>query len=437
MLLDLRPHAAAGVAHRQLDVAPGRHALAPVARAVLVELQVSRREGERPPLRHGVSGVEGQVEQGVLELCGVGLDDGVLGGSLHANLDPPVETVSQEAEDLVERLMEIERVLVNGTATGERQKLLGEVGGSLGGPDDVARPLPALFVRQILHEEQGVAQNPGQQIVEIVGDATGETADGLHALRVVELALEELALLARGFHLLDVPSARQILGGRLGQEVGDDEQRLTDRLEALQRHLGHLGQGRAKTLPVGTDLVGVVEHRLQVLRLVPDLADEPIGDVSPADGDARPAVPEPHAQAGLDDRPFGVVAADDSVGPHAVGLPPLGPSNDVFAEPAEVARPRERPAVGQHDHRGDAHRVREDVLNGLNLLEVEEILELQPPDVDIVHRHRHRLTRVARTTAYVLAKRLSMDTWTQSRRTSRTPSRMMASARFETQKYSS
>ena len=40
----------------------------------------------------------------------------------------------------------------------------------------------------------GVADNDGEQIIEIVGDAAGKLADGLHLLRLYQLFLGALAL---------------------------------------------------------------------------------------------------------------------------------------------------------------------------------------------------------------------------------------------------
>ena len=52
----------------------------------------------------------------------------------------------------------------------------------------MASPLDALF------QELQIADDDGEQIVEIVGDAAGELAHGLHLLRLAELLLHLPAL---------------------------------------------------------------------------------------------------------------------------------------------------------------------------------------------------------------------------------------------------
>ena len=47
-----------------------------------------------------------------------------------------------------------------------------------------------LFAARLLQQHLGVAADDGEQVVEVVGDAAGEPADGLHLLRLAELLLE-------------------------------------------------------------------------------------------------------------------------------------------------------------------------------------------------------------------------------------------------------
>ena len=51
------------------------------------------------------------------------------------------------------------------------------------------------LVREALGHEAGVVHDPGQQVVEVVGDPARELADALEPLRLLELGLEERSFL--------------------------------------------------------------------------------------------------------------------------------------------------------------------------------------------------------------------------------------------------
>ena len=79
--------------------------------------------------------------------------------------------------------------------TAERQQLLRQAGGALGGaPDLGGRMLPIRPGRHLFDQLVAVAQQDGDQVVEVVGDAGGEAADGLHLLRLAQLVLQPVAL---------------------------------------------------------------------------------------------------------------------------------------------------------------------------------------------------------------------------------------------------
>ena len=54
--------------------------------------------------------------------------------------------------------------------------------------------LAPLCLARLAHQELGVPQDDAQRVVEVVGDAAGQTADRLHLLRLQQLRLEPLAL---------------------------------------------------------------------------------------------------------------------------------------------------------------------------------------------------------------------------------------------------
>ena len=109
--------------------------------------------------------------------------------------------------------------------------------------------------------------------------------------------------------------------------------------------------------------------------------------MAPADGDAGTGVPQSAAHARLDDRTFGVVAANHGVGMDAVGASLLGLADEPLAQFGRVARHRIRRSVGVGDGRRDADCVRKIVLDALQFFAAEKILER---DRQAVERLRQR-----------------------------------------------
>ena len=72
----------------------------------------------------------------------------------------------------------------------EHQHLGGQFGGPFGGAIDFAKGLQDTFANILLGlEKLDIAANDGEEIIEIVGDAAGELADGLHFLGLTESLL--------------------------------------------------------------------------------------------------------------------------------------------------------------------------------------------------------------------------------------------------------
>ena len=95
--------------------------------------------------------------------------------------------------------------------TAEGEQLLRELGCSLTGPTDlqdvVANAFPGL---QFVQHERRVAQDHGQQVVEIVRDTAGEPPHRFHLLRVPELLFGASQLLRDRFAGGDVLLQRSI-----------------------------------------------------------------------------------------------------------------------------------------------------------------------------------------------------------------------------------
>ena len=128
----------------------------------------------------------------------------------------------------------VDRLRVEGLAAREGEQAVGERGGPLGrahgGLGVALDVLGAALGDAGLHEVEG-ADDAGEQVVEVVGDAARELAHRLHLLRLAQLILQELALRdvtadpiddvrLRGQGPVD-PSIRPVPGPQAQVEIGD------------------------------------------------------------------------------------------------------------------------------------------------------------------------------------------------------------------------
>jgi hypothetical protein len=84
----------------------------------------------------------------------------------------------------------------------EGEKLRGQARAALGGiPRGLGELSHAVFVRCTVFDKLEIPGNHHEQIIEVVGDAARELADGLHLLTLMQLLLDQ----ATGFHGLLMP----------------------------------------------------------------------------------------------------------------------------------------------------------------------------------------------------------------------------------------
>ena len=160
-------------------------------RELLVERAVGYLEHERAAVRHRVAGVDREVHQDLLNLPRVRLDVGDVVAGAEDDVDVLADQPAQQRLDLAEAGPRIEHPRLEDLAAAEREQLPGQRGGAIRRETDLVE-MPGLDAprRQHLREQLAVALDRRQQVVEVVGDAAGELADGLHLLRLAVLLLE-------------------------------------------------------------------------------------------------------------------------------------------------------------------------------------------------------------------------------------------------------
>jgi hypothetical protein len=176
----LAVHAAAVVAHAQLHV---------VARGQIGQRlgQPLLADGDRDAAAagHGVARVDHQVQQHLLDLRGIDPRRARPGRRADVEVHVLAERTGQDALGAAHGLAQIHHLRVGSLPAGEGEQPPHQRGGAIGGGADrvqLGRDLRA--ARQPQGQELGRADDAGEQVVELVGDATRQAADGVHLDRL-------------------------------------------------------------------------------------------------------------------------------------------------------------------------------------------------------------------------------------------------------------
>ena len=193
-LEDLGPgllvHARPRVHDRERDVGAGLDAFSSLAK-----LHVGGLDRDLPALGHRVPCIHDQVHEDLLDLSGVRLDPPQIFPAPERQLDVGADETPQHALDAVDHHVQVEHLGLEHLAAAEGEELARERGraqGRLLHLADLAQQL--VLGSQLPLDHLAVAQDRGQDVVEVVGHAPGEPPHGFHLLRLAELLLQALAL---------------------------------------------------------------------------------------------------------------------------------------------------------------------------------------------------------------------------------------------------
>ena len=151
-----------------------------------------------PPFGHRIARVDGEVDDRLFDLHGVGEDLPQVGVGLRGDSDVLADHAPDQHDEVVEHRREVDLIGLQHLPAAEREQLLRQRRGALGGaPNLRGLLLNRRLRRRVLVDHAGVAENRGEHVVEVVRDAAGELADRLHLLRLGELPLEAQLFLLR------------------------------------------------------------------------------------------------------------------------------------------------------------------------------------------------------------------------------------------------
>ena len=141
-----------------------------------------------PALRHGVARVDGEIEDGRFELRRIDERHRLARhvSTLSSTISPMVRATSGAMPR--DQFVDLHFARLQRLLAGEGQHLAGEVGALARRADRFVSALGACGRRvQLAFEQLEIADDDGEQIVEVVGEAAGELADGFHLLGLMEL----------------------------------------------------------------------------------------------------------------------------------------------------------------------------------------------------------------------------------------------------------
>ena len=156
---------------------------------------VARAHGDLAAVLHRVARVDDQVDDDLFELVEVGLDQPQVAPVHDVEPDRLADQTAQQHLQLRQHFAELQRLRPQRLPAREGEQLPHQPGRPVGVLLDLHDVLEGRIGGAVIAEQQvGIADDRGQHIVEVVGDAAGELADRLHLLALDEALLQRALL---------------------------------------------------------------------------------------------------------------------------------------------------------------------------------------------------------------------------------------------------
>ena len=154
-----------------------------------------RGDGERAARRHGVAGIDGEIEQRELELARIDLHGARPPRHADLDLDIAAQRAAEHVLDLGQPFGEIDDARLQRLPPRECQQLPRQAFAALRRGGDRVEQVDLLVVLDVAAQPLHAAADDHQKIVEVGGDAAGQSADGLELLGLVQRAFRHFAAL--------------------------------------------------------------------------------------------------------------------------------------------------------------------------------------------------------------------------------------------------
>jgi len=187
-------HAVTGVGNGEENVVSEFHGSMKVGVGVVDE-EVLGFDGEPAAQRHGVTGVDGEIEENLLKLARVGFDAAERIAETQAEFDVFANQAAKEFAHVGDEFVEVEDFGLENLHAAEGEHLAGEGSGAVGSLANLlGTAIEGIFGLQAVEKQVAVAADDGEEIVKVVRDAASHAAESFHFLGLTKLAFELFAL---------------------------------------------------------------------------------------------------------------------------------------------------------------------------------------------------------------------------------------------------
>ena len=195
--------------------------------------EVAGAQRDLAAVADGVAGIDDQIDDHLLELVEVGLHLPKVAPIYDVELDRLADQAAKQHLQLRQHVVELQRLGTQASGDARRRAIAAPAGRPIGVLLDLHDVLEGRIGRAVIGEQKiGIADDCGQHVVEVVRDAAGELADGLHLLALDQVLLERALL---GGVEGEDGCARALVGLRIGRR--DEEARRTRGARRLQQHV--------------------------------------------------------------------------------------------------------------------------------------------------------------------------------------------------------
>ena len=172
------------------------HAVAGVGHVNADHLAVSTAaQAQGAAVGHGVTGVDGEVQQGIFQLSTVNPGAKSRYLKFKRQRDALPDAVFDEISEILDERVDFDNAGRKHLPPGKGQQALRQGCAAFGGRQcAVGKAPPRIGKMLVLFKQVEVAGNGGQQVVEIVGNAAGELSQHFHFLCLPQLRLDHAAL---------------------------------------------------------------------------------------------------------------------------------------------------------------------------------------------------------------------------------------------------
>src|SRR5439155_8275519 len=152
------------------------------------EFDVVQRDLNRAVGWHGVSSIDHEVEDNLLDLAWVDADAADAGREVGDELDVLADEPAKHLFGIGDDAIQGEDTRSDNLPAAEGEQLFRQLHGAVARPDDFVHVAPpSIAGLEILEQKLAVAADRRQQIIEIVRDAASQATDGFELLGLPQL----------------------------------------------------------------------------------------------------------------------------------------------------------------------------------------------------------------------------------------------------------